>query len=88
VEEVISAQPKVLEAAVKGLPDGEWGEVVTAVVVQRKGEELSKEDLIQYFKENLAGYNCPKIIKFVDEIPKNTAGKVVKTEMKNGIEVR
>jgi feruloyl-CoA synthase len=40
VEEVISAQPKVLEAAVKGLPDGEWGEVVTAVVVQRKGEEL------------------------------------------------
>jgi len=36
--------------------------VVTAVVVQRKGEELSKEDLIQYSKENLAGYNCPKYI--------------------------
>jgi fatty-acyl-CoA synthase len=82
VEEVISTHPKVLEVAVIGLPDEKWGEVVTAVVVPRKGEKLGEEELIQYSKEKLAGYKCPKIIKFVDEIPKNPAGKILKTELK------
>lgn len=82
VEEVISTHPKVLEVAVIGLPDEKWGEAVTAVVVPRKGEELGEEELIQYSKENLAGYKCPKAIKFAEALPKNPAGKIMKQELK------
>jgi len=82
VEEMISTYPKVFEVAVIGLPDEKWGEVVTAVVAKKSGEELSAEEVIQHCKKSLAGYKCPKIIKFIDEIPKNPAGKIVKAELK------
>lgn len=82
VEEVISTHPKVLEVAVIGLPDEKWGEVVTAVVASRPEEEITEEEIIEYSKKSLAGYKCPKIVKFIDNIPKNPAGKIVKSKLK------
>ena len=82
VEEVITTHHKVFEVAVIGLPDEKWGEVVTAIITPKPGETITEEEIIEYCKKNLAGYKCPKIVKFVDNIPKNPAGKIVKSKLK------
>jgi acyl-CoA synthetase (AMP-forming)/AMP-acid ligase II len=82
VEEVISTHPKVLEVAVIGLPDEKWGEVVTAVVAPMPDEKITEEEIIEYSRKSLAGYKCPKIVKLIDNIPKNPAGKIVKSKLK------
>jgi acyl-CoA synthetase (AMP-forming)/AMP-acid ligase II len=82
VEEVISTHPKVLEVAVIGLPDEKWGEVVTAVVAPMPDEKITEEEIIEYSRKSLAGYKSPKIVKLIDNIPKNPAGKIVKSKLK------
>ena len=82
VEEVITTHHKVFEVAVIGLPDEKWGEVITAIITPKPGETITEEEIIEYCKKNLAGYKCPKIVKFVDNIPKNPAGKIVKSKLK------
>jgi acyl-CoA synthetase (AMP-forming)/AMP-acid ligase II len=82
VEEVISTHPKVLEVAVIGLPDEKWGEVVTAVVAPMPDEKITEEEIIEYSRKSLAGYKCPKRVKLIDNIPKNPAGKIVKSKLK------
>ncbi len=79
---MIAGYPDVFEVAVIGLPDKKWGEVVTAIVAQMPEKQIKAEDIINYCKENLAGYKCPKIVKFVETLPKNPAGKIVKRELK------
>lgn len=78
VEELIDAMPGVLESAVIGLPDSDFGEAVTAVVVAKKGAALSEAEITKSLKQNLAGYKCPKRVIIVDELPRNTMGKVQK----------
>ena len=78
VEELIDAMSGVLESAVIGLPDSDFGEVVTAVVVAKKGVALSEAEITKSLKQNLAGYKCPKRVIIVDELPRNTMGKVQK----------
>ena len=78
VEEVLDGHPKVSESAVFGVPDEYWGEIVKAVVVLQSGEVADAEDLIEYCRENLASYKKPSIITFVDELPKNAVGKILK----------
>jgi long-chain acyl-CoA synthetase len=80
VEEVLQAHPKVLENAVIGLPDGERGERVEAVVSLRS--EISEEELIAWCRQHLADYKCPGRVHFVREIPKTPAGKIVKAELR------
>lgn len=82
VEEVIAAYPGVFEVAVIGLPDEKWGEVVTAVIAPAPGKQLTEQEIIGYCRQNLAGYKCPKAIKFVEMLPKNPAGKILKRELK------
>ena len=65
-----------------GLPDEKWGEVVTAVIAPIPGKEIGEEEIIDYCRKNLAGYKCPKVVKFVEILPKNPAGKIVKRELK------
>jgi malonyl-CoA/methylmalonyl-CoA synthetase len=82
VENVINAVDGVIESAVVGIPDEKWGELVVAAVVARPGHALSPGDLQQVCKNQLHNWKCPKQIIFVEEIPKNTMGKVLKEAVK------
>jgi fatty-acyl-CoA synthase len=79
VENVIYSFPGVSQAAVIGLPDEVWGEMVVAVVVPKPGETIEEGELIAFCRENLADYKCPKNIVLTDALPLNAAGKVLKS---------
>ena len=82
VEDVLFAHPSVAEAAIIGIPDERWGESVFAVVVLRSGAIASAEDLITYSRSQLAKYKAPKSVVFVEALPRNAAGKVLKRELR------
>jgi acyl-CoA synthetase (AMP-forming)/AMP-acid ligase II len=76
VENVVYQHPAVNEAAVVSAPDKKWGEAVTAVIVLKEGKKITAEELISFCKERLAGYKCPRIVKFVDSLPKTPIMKI------------
>jgi long-chain acyl-CoA synthetase len=78
IEEVLYTHPGVLETAVIGIPHHDLGEEVAAVVVVRPGIEVSADELRQFVKERVAPYKYPRVIRFVDELPKTAAGKILK----------
>lgn len=82
VEEVIYQHPKVKEAAVIGLPDKLRGESVKAFVVLKEGEECHSKELLRFMSEKLAAYKLPRHIEFVDSLPKNSTGKILKRMLK------
>ena len=81
VEEVLYEHPKVREAAVVGVPHDEWGEEVGAAIVLHDGEELAPEELSTYVKERIAAYKYPRVVWFIDELPKGPTGKILKREI-------
>ncbi len=83
VENVLYMHPKVLEAAVFGVPDQKWGEAVKAAVVLKPGESASQEEIISFCKERLAHYKCPKSIDFLSELPKTGSGKITKKALRD-----
>ncbi len=78
IETVITQHPKVLEAAVVGVPDPKWGEVGKAFVVLKKGEDATPEDILGFLSGKLGRYKIPKHIEFVDALPKSGVGKILK----------
>jgi long-chain acyl-CoA synthetase len=82
VEEVLYTRPEVLECAVVGLPDPEYGERVTAFIVPRKGHQIDPVFLKDYLKARLAGFKVPKEYIAVEELPKSSAGKLLKREIR------
>jgi malonyl-CoA/methylmalonyl-CoA synthetase len=80
VEEVLLGHPGVAEVAVVGAPSEEWGEMVTAFVVP-SAEEPSTDSLLQFAAEHLAPFKRPRRVQFVDSLPRNALGKVVKHEL-------
>ena len=82
VEEVLFTHPAVSEVAVVGLPDSKWIEAVTAFVVLRSGHAVDEQVLIGHARAHLAGYKLPKNVLFVDNLPRNTAGKLLKRELR------
>jgi fatty-acyl-CoA synthase len=82
VEDAILTHPAVSECAVVGLPDPRWVEAVTAVVVLRAGQETSEEALIAHARRTLAAFKLPKRVIFAEHLPRNTAGKLLKRELR------
>jgi len=79
VEAVLYEHPAVREAAVFGIPDPQWGELVMACVVLKPGEVLSAIDLMAYCRRSLANYKIPRRVEFLDtELPKTGSGKILK----------
>lgn len=82
VEDLLAAHPKILEAAVVGVPDAEWGENVKAFVVRKPGEKLTKKEVIKYCRTSMASYKKPKLIEFIDILPRTATGKVLKSKLR------
>jgi long-chain acyl-CoA synthetase len=78
VEEVLYLHPKITEAAVIGVPDPKWGEAIKAVVTLKAGESATPDEIIDFCRGRIAGFKCPKSVDFVEALPKNPAGKILK----------
>jgi long-chain acyl-CoA synthetase len=81
VEEVLYEHPKIREAAVVGIPHDEWGEEIGAAVVTHEGEELEPAEVSEYVKERIAAYKYPRVVWFIDDLPKGPTGKILKREI-------
>ena len=82
VEEVIYMHPLVSEVAVIGVPDEKWGEAVKAMVVLKEGKKATAREIIDFCKDNLAGFKKPKSVEFLDSLPHTPSGKVLKRELR------
>ena len=78
VEQIIMSHPAVDEAAIIGVPDIEWGERVRAIVVRKPGMELTMEEVVEHCRPRMAGFKRPEDVIFIDELPRNPMGKVLK----------
>ena len=85
VEEVLYEHPAVVEVAVLGAPDPKWGEKVVAVVCVREGHRVEADDLIVFCRERIASYKKPRHVVFVEALPRNASGKVLKRELRDRI---
>lgn len=82
VERVLHAHPGVVEAAVIGVPDTQWGEAVKAVVVRQPDSDVSAEELVEHVRKHIARFKVPKSFDFVDELPRNSSGKVMRRQLR------
>jgi acyl-CoA synthetase (AMP-forming)/AMP-acid ligase II len=83
VEELLAAHRDVVEAAVVGVPDPEWGQRLEAHVVRRPGARLSEDAVRDYVRAHLARYKVPRDVAFVDALPRNATGKVLKRDLES-----
>jgi acyl-CoA synthetase (AMP-forming)/AMP-acid ligase II len=85
VEDVIYRHPSVAEAAVVGVPDEMWGERVVAVIQLRAGAARDDEGILALCRDNLASYKKPRELIYLDELPRNAAGKILKRELRTRV---
>jgi len=78
LESVLYSHPKIDEVAVIGIPDPEWGQEPMAVVVLKKGESSTADEIMEFCRQNLASFKRPRMVEFVNELPRNPMGKVLK----------
>ena len=82
VEDVLYEHPAILEVAVIGIPDPVWVERVHALVVLKEGATAMDKEIITFCKSHLASYKSPKSIEFVESLPKNPQGKILKKDIR------
>ena len=82
VENALASHPAIAEIAVIGVPHERWGETVKAIAVLRAGHSATQPELISFAKERLAGYKCPTSVDFIDLLPRNPSGKVLKKDLR------
>jgi len=83
IEDVLYSHPKILEAAVIGVPDRLWGERVHAIVAVKAGQKMSENEITEYVKERIAHFKKPRSVEFVDRLPRSSAGKVLKRVLRD-----
>jgi fatty-acyl-CoA synthase len=83
VEDLISGHPEVVEATAIGVDDKEWGARLRAFVVKAEGSSLTEDDVKAYVRDHLARYKVPREVVFLDELPRNPTGKILKRELRN-----
>jgi len=81
IEEVLYKNPKVQEASVCGVPDKIWGEEVVAFLVLQEGEKFPPEEVIEYCKQHIADYKCPRRVEYLKQFPKTATGKIQKNRI-------
>jgi fatty-acyl-CoA synthase len=81
VEDLLADHEAVVEAAVIGVADQEFGQRLKAFVVVKAGAEVSEQDLKAHVKANLAAYKTPREVEFLDELPRNATGKILKRDL-------
>jgi acyl-CoA synthetase (AMP-forming)/AMP-acid ligase II len=81
LEDALIDHPKVHDVVVTGIPDPQWGQVLAAYVVVREGETITEAEIVEYSKENVARFAVPKAVLFLDELPRNPTGKVMKRNL-------
>ncbi len=82
IDNILYEHPKILEACAVGVPDAYRGETVKAFIVVKEGEHLTEQEVIDYCKQHLAAYKVPKLIEFMDELPKSVIGKVLRRTLR------
>ncbi len=82
VESAIFGHPSVADVAVIGVPDDRWGEAVKAIVVKKAGAEVTAEEIIEFARARIAGYKAPRSVDFVETLPRNPSGKILKRELR------
>lgn len=83
IEEVLMLHPQVFEAVAVGVPDQKWGEAVHAIIVPKSEQHGTPDDLLNYCRDNLAGYKVPKSLEFRQDLPRNPGGKVLKRVLRD-----
>jgi len=83
VEKVLNTHPAVDESAVFGVTDPTWGETVAAAVVRKPGARATEAELVDWCRERLASFKKPDHLAFVDELPRNPLGKVLRRELRD-----
>jgi len=82
IENVLSEHAGLLEATIIGIPDARWGESVCAVVVTKPGVSLEAQDVVEFVQARLASYKKPRHVVFIDQLPRNAIGKVLKAQLR------
>jgi acyl-CoA synthetase (AMP-forming)/AMP-acid ligase II len=88
IESTLSEHPAVFEAAVIGVDDEHWGEIVVAAITLREGTSTDEEELRAHCRSRLATYKVPQHVVFFDSLPKNATNKLVKSEIKTMVLAR
>jgi fatty-acyl-CoA synthase len=82
LENALAGHPAIMEAAIVGAPDEKWGEVTRAFIVKRPGKDLTAEEVIDFLRPKIAGFKLPRRIDFLDALPRNPSGKILKTALR------